>query len=358
MARQPQAGLDHRAASSQPWVDAGVRGHHVEPDDLPEGDRAGRPTTTSSSASSIGGGAVGRRRVLGPRHAPTSRTRSRILRPVYDESDGVDGFVSVEVAPASPATPPAPIAAARELHERDRRAQPVREDPGTAEGVAGDPADDRRGPQHQRHPVFSLDRYAEVIEAYLAGLEAARGRPQPRVVSVASFFVSRVDTEVDRRLEAIGTDEALGPAGQGRGRPGPARLPAVPRALRGPALGGAGGPGRAGAAAAVGVDVDQEPGLPRHALRRHPHRARHGQHAARGHARGVRRPRHPGPHGRRRPRRRPRRRSTRSPRSASTSTTSPRRSRSEGVAAFAKSFDELLGALEAQGRPSSADGAG
>ena len=75
--------------------------------------------------------------------------------------------------------------------------------------------------------IFSLERYAEVIEAYLAGLEACRGRPRPRVVSVASFFVSRVDTEVDRRLEAIGTDEALGAAGQGRGRPGPAGLPAA-----------------------------------------------------------------------------------------------------------------------------------
>ena len=57
--------------------------------------------------------------------------------------------------------------------------------------------------------MFSLERYAEVIEAYLAGLEAYRRRPRPACRSVASFFVSRVDTEVDRRLEAIGTDEAL-----------------------------------------------------------------------------------------------------------------------------------------------------
>ena len=59
--------------------------------------------------------------------------------------------------------------------------------------------------------IFTLDRYAEVIEAYLAGLEAftERGGDLSTVHSVASFFVSRVDTEVDRRLEAIGTDEAL-----------------------------------------------------------------------------------------------------------------------------------------------------
>src|ERR1051326_1426914 len=61
--------------------------------------------------------------------------------------------------------------------------------------------------------IFSLSRYDQVIEAYLSGLEAYKG-DLSKVRSVASFFVSRVDTEVDRRLESIGTDEALGLRGQ------------------------------------------------------------------------------------------------------------------------------------------------
>ena len=169
-----------------------------------------------------------------------------------------------------------------------------------------------------------------------------------RISSVASFFVSRVDTEVDRRLDEIGTDAALGPAGHGRGRPGPGGLPAVPRAR-------SSGP-RWEALAARGARVQRplwaststkNPRLPRHALRRHAHRARHRQHDARGHDRRVRRPRHGRPHGRRRPgggrrpcstrsadgRRRPRRRRPRCsrsrawPRSASRSTSSSARSR-------------------------------
>jgi transaldolase len=62
--------------------------------------------------------------------------------------------------------------------------------------------------------IFSLERYAEVIEAYLSGLETFGGDLSP-ISSVASFFISRVDTEIDRRLEAVGTDEALGLRGKG-----------------------------------------------------------------------------------------------------------------------------------------------
>ena len=74
--------------------------------------------------------------------------------------------------------------------------------------------------------IFSLDRYREVIDAYLAGLEQAKaaGIDLSTIHSVASFFVSRVDTEIDKRLDAIGTDEALAPQEQGRRRERPARL--------------------------------------------------------------------------------------------------------------------------------------
>ena len=131
--------------------------------------------------------------------------------------------------------------------------------PGTAEGLPAIQQMIAEGRSINVTLLFSLERYGEVIEAYLAGLEALPRATCRTVSSVASFFVSRVDTEVDRRLEAIGTAEALALQGQGRGRQRPAGLRAVPRALRRPALGGAGRPGRPGAAAAVGVDVDQEP---------------------------------------------------------------------------------------------------
>ena len=122
-------------------------------------------------------------------------------------------------------------------------------------------------------------RYREVAEAYVRGLErlvAAGGDPS-RVPSVASFFVSRVDS---RGRQAAGGYRAAGPAGQARDREREARLPALPRDVRGRALGLPGGKGRASAALPVGVHLDQEPRLPRRALRRGADRAGYRQHDA------------------------------------------------------------------------------
>ncbi len=131
-----------------------------------------------------------------------------ILRPVYDGSDGEDGFVSVEVAPDLAHDTDGTIAAARELHERIDEPNLYVKIPGTAEGVPAIQAMIAEGRSINVTLIFSLDRYEEVIEAYLAGLEAHEG-DLSRISSVASFFVSRVDTEVDRRLDALGTPEAL-----------------------------------------------------------------------------------------------------------------------------------------------------
>jgi len=132
----------------------------------------------------------------------------RILRPVHDSSDGEDGYVSVEVAPDLARDTEGTIAAARELHRRIDEPNLFVKIPGTAEGLPAIEAMIAEGRSINVTLLFSIERYEEVMEAYLAGLEAFDGDLAP-VRSVASFFVSRVDTEVDRRLEAIGTPEAL-----------------------------------------------------------------------------------------------------------------------------------------------------
>jgi transaldolase len=131
-----------------------------------------------------------------------------ILRPVHDESDGVDGFVSVEVAPDLARDTDGTIESARQLHKAIDEPNLFVKIPATAEGVPAIQQMITEGRSINVTLIFSLDRYAEVIEAYLAGLEACTGDLAP-VRSVASFFVSRVDTEVDRRLEALGSNEAL-----------------------------------------------------------------------------------------------------------------------------------------------------
>jgi len=132
----------------------------------------------------------------------------RILRPVHDESDGVDGYVSIEVAPELARDTDGTIASARELHRRIDEPNLFVKIPATAEGVPAIRQMISEGRSINVTLIFGIDRYAEIIEAYLSGLEAYDG-DLSKIASVASFFVSRVDTEVDRRLEAIGSVEAL-----------------------------------------------------------------------------------------------------------------------------------------------------
>jgi transaldolase len=134
-----------------------------------------------------------------------------VLRPTFDASGGTDGFVSVEVAPELARDTNATITAARQLHEWIAQPNLFVKIPATGQGVPAIEAMIAEGHSINITLIFSLTRYAEVIEAYLAGLEtvAQRGGDLTSVHSVASFFVSRVDTEVDRRLDVIGTSDAL-----------------------------------------------------------------------------------------------------------------------------------------------------
>jgi len=137
-----------------------------------------------------------------------------VLWDTYDDSDGSDGFVSIEVDPALYRSTEATIAMARDLHERIAAPNLFVKIPGTEEGVPAIETMIAQGRSINITLIFSLDRYAQVIEAYLSGLEALaeRGGDLSTVHSVASFFVSRVDTEVDRRLDDLarrGSTDAL-----------------------------------------------------------------------------------------------------------------------------------------------------
>ncbi len=125
-----------------------------------------------------------------------------LLAPLHDASGGEDGFVSLEVAPAVARDTEATVAAARWLHQRIDRPNLFVKIPGTAEGLSAIRQMVSEGRSINITLIFGLDRYAEVVEAYLSGLEARPG-DLSGVHSVASFFVSRVDTEVDRRLDTL-----------------------------------------------------------------------------------------------------------------------------------------------------------
>ncbi|MBW3579441.1 MAG: transaldolase [Actinobacteria bacterium] len=136
-----------------------------------------------------------------------------VLRPLYHESEGGDGFVSLELGPDLAHDTAGSIDAARRLHTDVARPNLLVKIPGTTEGVPAVRRMIGEGCSINVTLIFSLPRYADVMEAYLAGLEElaasdAGAASLHRVHSVASFFVSRVDTEVDRRLAAIGTPEA------------------------------------------------------------------------------------------------------------------------------------------------------
>jgi transaldolase len=134
-----------------------------------------------------------------------------VFAPLYHQSYGGDGYVSVEVAPDLAHDAAGTAEAARRLHTVIHRPNLMVKIPGTEQGLPAIEEMIAEGRNVNVTLIFSLDRYERVMQAYLAGLEqyAKPGADLSRVASVASFFISRVDTEVDQRLEAIGSPEAL-----------------------------------------------------------------------------------------------------------------------------------------------------
>jgi transaldolase len=131
-----------------------------------------------------------------------------VLRPLFGASGGADGFVSIEVSPSIARDTEATIDAARQLHRRIDQPNLMVKIPATPEGIPAIRAMVAEGRNINVTLIFSLPRYAQVMEAYLSGLElfvAAGGDPSS-VAGVASFFVARVDAEVDRRLQELAVD--------------------------------------------------------------------------------------------------------------------------------------------------------
>ena len=144
------------------------------------------------------------------------RAAADVLLPVYEQTDGADGFVSLEVSPRLAHDTDATTAEAERLWARVERPNLMVKIPATAEGLAAIRAVIGRGINVNVTLLFARSRWEEVAEAYLAGLEdlvAAGGDPR-RVASVASFFVSRIDTAIDAQLDARGDEAARGLRGR------------------------------------------------------------------------------------------------------------------------------------------------
>ncbi|GAA2128547.1 transaldolase [Streptomyces synnematoformans] len=138
------------------------------------------------------------------------RDAADVLRPVYDATEGQDGRVSIEVDPRLAHNTAATIAEAKQLAWLVDRPNLFVKIPATRAGLPAITEVIGKGISVNVTLIFSLERYREVMDAFLAGLEQAKaaGLDLAGIRSVASFFVSRVDTEIDKRLDALGTPEA------------------------------------------------------------------------------------------------------------------------------------------------------
>jgi transaldolase len=133
-----------------------------------------------------------------------------VFRPVYEATGGNDGFVSIEVGPHIANDTEGSIAEARRLSEACARENVMVKIPATAAGIPAIRACLAQGIKINITLLFSVPRYREVMEAYLSAMEerVARGLPVERIRSVASFFVSRVDTNADKKLDGRARDAA------------------------------------------------------------------------------------------------------------------------------------------------------
>ncbi|NTV82203.1 MAG: transaldolase, partial [Candidatus Aminicenantes bacterium] len=142
------------------------------------------------------------------------RRAADLFRPVWDATGGADGYVSLEVNPKLASDTEGTIAEAKMLFKALGRPNVMIKVPATAEGIPAIEALIAEGVNVNVTLIFSLAHYESVVRAYIAGLEkrAAKGGNLRKVASVASFFVSRIDTAVDKKLQAVGNQDLQGKA--------------------------------------------------------------------------------------------------------------------------------------------------
>jgi len=195
-----------RSGEMQRWVDRGVRGVTSNPTIFQKAIEGSDTYDEQFAAVLAAGKSV--EDAYWELVVTDIRDTLAVLRPVHDDSEGLDGYVSLEVSPLLARDTAGTARAARHLHDLIDEPNLLIKIPGTAEGLPAIEQMIAAGVSVNVTLLFSVGRYREVMEAYLRGLEQATG-DLSRIRSVASFFVSRVDSEADRRLEALGTDEAL-----------------------------------------------------------------------------------------------------------------------------------------------------
>jgi transaldolase len=212
------------------------------------------------------------------------RAAADVLRPVFDETQGRDGYISLECSPYLANDTEATVAEALRLWAAVKRPNLMVKVPATPAGIPAIRELIGRGLNINITLLFAVSVYEQVVEAYISGLEdlAQAGGDISKIGSVASIFVSRIDTAVDERLDKLG-DKRLADRfpRQGSDRQREARLRSLQGAVLRPALAASGGGGREDAAPALGIHQHQKSGLQGHDVCRGAHRSRHrGHHPA------------------------------------------------------------------------------
>jgi len=204
-----------RSGEIQRWVDRGVRGITSNPSIFQKAIEQGEEYAEQLSTTVAAGASI--EEAYWDLVVTDIVDALEVLRPLYEESQGVDGYVSVEVNPQLARETERTLDEGRALWDRIALPNVYIKIPATIEGLPAIRSMIAEGRNVNVTLIFDLTRYQAVMEAYVSGLEDALASgitDLSRISSVASFFISRVDTEVDRRLEAIGSPEALGLMGK------------------------------------------------------------------------------------------------------------------------------------------------
>ncbi len=246
-------------------------------------------------------GSQRRRNLRASRDSSDIQDAADALRGVYDSTKRRDGYVSLEVSPYLAFKTQETIDEAVRLWKTVNRPNLMVKVPGTREGIPAIRELISRGININVTLLFAQDVYEQVAEAFIAGLETLveKCEDPSGVASVASFFVSRIDSLVDSLLDAkikeveesVRSGALPQPAGQNRDRQRQARLSVVQKYFQRSALARACGARRADPAPALGQHQHEESGLPRRDVRRRTHRSRYGRHDSAGHLRRVSRSR-------------------------------------------------------------------